>query len=213
MRVIAGSAKGHTLRVPKVPGLRPTSDRARESLFNVLAAGMDGARVLDVFAGSGALGIEALSRGAVEATYVERSRRAAEVLADNIEKCGFSDRATIIQADWRTALRRLDKGGVRGDASAVEGADERGDDGDERGEGGDERGNASFDLALFDPPYDWEQADLCLSALAEHSLLAVEGLAVIEQRATTLLKMPDGWSHDRVLKVGDSAFWLCSMAG
>ncbi len=74
MRVIAGSAKGHNLRVPKVLGLRPTSDRARESLFNVLTPGMDGARVLDVFAGSGALGIEALSRGAAEATFVEQHR-------------------------------------------------------------------------------------------------------------------------------------------
>jgi 16S rRNA (guanine966-N2)-methyltransferase len=182
MRVIAGSAKGHTLWVPKVPGLRPTSDRARESLFNVLTPGMDGARVLDVFAGSGALGIEALSRGAAEATFVERSRRACEVIADNLERCGFSDSATIIQAEWRTALRRLGSGEAR------------------------------FDLALFDPPYDWEQADLCLSALAEHSLLAADGLAVIEQRASTELVIPEGWSRDRVLKVGDSAFSLCLLA-
>jgi len=178
MRVIAGTAKGHTLRVPKVPGLRPTSDRARESLFNVLAPGIDGARVLDVFAGSGALGIEALSRGAVEATFVERSRRAAEVLADNVEKCGFSGSATIIGADWRTALRRLCGGATR------------------------------FDLALFDPPYDWERADRCLTALAEHSLLSEDGLAVIEHRASNELVMPEGWSLDRVLKVGDSAFSL-----
>lgn len=190
MRVIAGSAKGHTLRVPKVPGLRPTSDRARESLFNVLTPGMDGARVLDVFAGSGALGIEALSRGAAEAAFVERSRRACEVIADNLERCGFSDSATIIQAEWRTALRRLGAGEARGAS---------GDD-------------ACFDLALFDPPYDWEQADLCLSALAEHSLLAADGLAVIEQRASTELVIPEGWSRDRVLKVGDSAFSLCSLA-
>jgi len=180
MRVIAGTAKGHTLRVPNVPGLRPTSDRARESLFNVLAPGIDGVRVLDVFAGSGALGIEALSRGAVEATFVERSRRASEVLADNVDKCGFSDSATIITADWRKGLRRLGGGETR------------------------------FDLALFDPPYDWDRAGLCLAALVVHSLLAAGGLAVIEQRASTELAMPEGWGFNRVLKVGDSAFWLCS---
>ena len=190
MRVIAGAAKGHTLRVPKVPGLRPTSDRARESLFNVLTPGMEGARVLDVFAGSGALGIEALSRGAVEATFVERSRRAIEVLAENVERCGFSGSATFIQADWRTALRRLGSGDARGDPP----------------------GDALFDLALFDPPYDWDQAELCLSALAEHSLLAADGLAVVEQRASTELAVPDGWNLDRVLRVGDSAFSLCSAA-
>ena len=180
MRVIAGSAKGHTIRAPKVPGLRPTSDRARESLFNVLAPGMNGARVLDVFAGSGALGIEALSRGALTATFVERSRRAGDVLADNVQKCGFSGSVTIMVAEWRTALRRLGAG------------------------------DASFDLALFDPPYDWERADLCLTALAEHSLLAEGGLAVIEHRASTKLAMPEGWILDRVLKVGDTAFSLCS---
>ena len=180
MRVIAGTAKGHTLRVPKVPGLRPTSDRARESLFNVLAPGIEGSRVLDVFAGSGALGIEALSRGAIEATFVERSRRAAEVLADNVEKCGFRSITTIIAAEWRVALRRL---------------------------GGDE---TRFDLALFDPPYAWDRADHCLAGLAEHSLLAEGGLAIIEHRASTELEIPDGWSLDRVLKVGDSAFSFCT---
>ncbi len=199
MRVIAGTAKGHTLKVPKVAGLRPTSDRARESLFNVLTPGLAGARVLDVFAGSGALGIEALSRGAVEATFIERSRRAGEVLAENIEKCGFGERATIIPADWRTALRRL--GGSNARDAALDEAR-----GDSRGKA---PAAARFELALFDPPYAWEQADACLSAMAEHSLLAADGLAVIEQRATTQLAMPAGWCLERLLKVGDSAFWLC----
>ncbi len=207
MRVIAGSAKGHTLRVPKVAGLRPTSDRAREALFNVLATGIEGARVLDVFAGSGALGIEALSRGAIGATFVERSRRAGDVLADNVEKCGFSDSATIIRADWRTALRRIG-GGEGYDRSDCT---DRSDRGDRSGHGNrTDRSASCFDLALFDPPYDWANADLCLTALAEHSLLAEGGLAVIEHRASTKLAMPDGWNLDRVLKVGDSAFSLCS---
>jgi 16S rRNA (guanine966-N2)-methyltransferase len=187
MRVIAGAAKGRTLRVPKVAGLRPTSDRARESLFNVLAAGVEGARVIDAFAGSGALGIEALSRGALDATFVEGNRRAAEVLAENVEKCGFGDRAAILVCDWRSGLRQLGRTLVDGRVGAT-----------------------PFDLALFDPPYDWDRSCLCLTALSAESLLAGDGLAVIEHRSSTEVKMPAGWSLLRVLKVGDSSFSLCT---
>src|SRR5574338_1316651 len=76
VRVIAGTLKGRTLKAPTWPGLRPTSDRLRETLFNVLAPRMQGARVLDVYAGTGAVGIEALSRGAADVTFVENDRRA-----------------------------------------------------------------------------------------------------------------------------------------
>src|SRR4029453_6596223 len=83
MRIIAGSLKGRRLEAPDWDGLRPTSDRLRETLFNVLAPAIDGARVLDVYAGTGAVGIEALSRGAAHVTFVESDRRAQALVEEN----------------------------------------------------------------------------------------------------------------------------------
>ena len=91
MRVIAGSLKGRRLKAPAWEGLRPTSDTLRETLFNVLAPRVGGARVLDGFAGTGALGIEALSRGAAHATFIERDRRAQALIAENLAHCGIAE--------------------------------------------------------------------------------------------------------------------------
>jgi 16S rRNA (guanine966-N2)-methyltransferase len=122
-RVIAGTAKGVRLRAPG-PGTRPLSDRVKQTLFAILEPELDGARVLDLFAGSGAGGIEALSRGATSATFVEHDSGAAGVIDANLRAAGFApgDRAVIIRSD---ALRWLD-GGPYG---------------------------APFDLVLVDPPY------------------------------------------------------------
>ena len=87
MRVIAGHFKGHRLKAPPGPATRPTSDRVREALFSILGD-VEGLRVLDLYAGSGALGIEALSRGAAEAVFVEQSRRAAEAIRANLRAVG-----------------------------------------------------------------------------------------------------------------------------
>ncbi|HXD74927.1 MAG TPA: 16S rRNA (guanine(966)-N(2))-methyltransferase RsmD [Vicinamibacterales bacterium] len=107
MRVIAGSLKGRTLDAPTWDGLRPTSDKLRETLFNVLAPRIQGARVLDGYAGTGAVGIEALSRGAAHVTFVERDRRAAALIASNLQKCGISDGYVIIQTSVLQAIDRL----------------------------------------------------------------------------------------------------------
>src|SRR5438132_3153323 len=104
MRVIAGSFKGHRLASPSWEGLRPTSDKLRETLFNILAPRIAGARVLDGFAGTGALGIEALSRGAASVTFVERDRRAQELIADNLAHCGIAGGYAIIRASIDRAL-------------------------------------------------------------------------------------------------------------
>jgi 16S rRNA (guanine966-N2)-methyltransferase len=98
MRVIAGTLKGRRLQAPGWDGLRPTSDKLRETLFNVLAPRIQGAQVLDGYAGTGAVGIEALSRGAAHVTFVERDPRAAALIAANLERCGVSDRYAIIRA-------------------------------------------------------------------------------------------------------------------
>jgi 16S rRNA (guanine966-N2)-methyltransferase len=123
MRVIAGTLGGRRLKAPPGRGTRPTSDRVREALFSMLGE-IGGARVLDLFAGSGALGIEALSRGAARAVFVERDARAAAVLRENLAELGLgSERAELRRGDALAALRTAR----------------------ERGE--------LYDLVLIDPPY------------------------------------------------------------
>lgn len=107
MRVIAGALKGRRLETPDWPGLRPTSDRLRETLFNVLAPRIEGARFLDGFAGTGAVGIEALSRGAAHVTFVEQDRRAQQLIARNLERCGLRDGHAMIRAGFAAAAARL----------------------------------------------------------------------------------------------------------
>ncbi len=99
MRVIGGTARGRTLK--SIPGkqTRPITDRVKEALFNILAGEVEGARVLDLFGGTGAVGIEALSRGAAHATFVEISAKAYRVLRENLRLTGFEDRATTVKGD------------------------------------------------------------------------------------------------------------------
>ena len=101
MRVVAGELRGRRINAPKGKKTRPTTDKAREATFNALGSinAVIGARVLDAFAGSGALGIEALSRGAVHCTFIERDREALEALRENIATLGLADRSTVIRGD------------------------------------------------------------------------------------------------------------------
>src|SRR5437879_3707334 len=126
MRIIAGTFKGRRLKTPSWPGLRPTSDKLRETLFNVLASRIAGARVLDGFAGTGALGIEALSRGAAEVMFIESDSRAEALLSGNLAHCGIETGYTVIRASVARGLEML-----RADPAFV-----------------------PFDIVLFDPPYE-----------------------------------------------------------
>lgn len=121
MRVVAGRLGGRRLRSPP-PGVRPTSDRVREALFSTLGP-MDGLRVLDLFAGSGALSIEALSRGAASAVLVEKDRRTAALVRENLESLGLEGEARLVSADALREAPRLAAAGER------------------------------FDLVFLDPPY------------------------------------------------------------
>lgn len=107
MRVIAGEAKGRTLVVPRGGGTRPATDRIRETLFAILEPELANTRVLDLFAGAGTLGIEALSRGAAAATFVERGAEALKALRRNLAATGFAPRATVVAAN---VLGFLDSG-------------------------------------------------------------------------------------------------------
>lgn len=104
MRVIAGRAKGRRLVAPAGRGTRPTADRVKEALFSSLQPRLPGAHVLDLYAGSGALGIEALSRGASAAVFVERDRRALAALRRNLDTTGLADRATVLPVAVERAL-------------------------------------------------------------------------------------------------------------
>ena len=107
MRIIAGSLKGRRLKSPDWEGLRPTSDKLRETLFNILSARIAGARVVDVYAGTGALGIEALSRGALHVTFIDQDHRAQALIAGNLAQCGVSNGYTILRSDALRAIASL----------------------------------------------------------------------------------------------------------
>jgi len=148
VRIIAGSAKGTRLQVAKNAELRPTGDRQRETLFNVIRDDIEGATLLDLFAGTGALGLEALSRGAATCVFVERERRTVRTLRANLERCRLQPKGRVITADWHAGIRRLRGEGIR------------------------------FDLLLADPPWASDSVDEWLTELeavaAPGALLCLE---------------------------------------
>ncbi|HEV8564462.1 MAG TPA: 16S rRNA (guanine(966)-N(2))-methyltransferase RsmD [Actinomycetota bacterium] len=180
MRVIAGSAKGVRLvRVP--PGVRPVSDRAREGLFSSLGAGVEGARVLDLFSGTGAMGIEALSRGAQHATLVEHAGPALTALRLNLARAAVDDRAQVVASDVASFLRRNDKRG------------------------------APYDLVLADPPYELGSPELDeVLAQLGRGWLHSNGWTVVLTRAkqSSMPVIPVDWVLARRLGYGDSLVTL-----
>ncbi len=104
MRVITGSARGRRLKTPETYDIRPTADSVKEAVFNIIQFDIEGRRVLDLFAGTGQLGIEALSRGAAEAVFVDRDREAVKIVRENLKTCGLQ--AAVRQEDALSALRR-----------------------------------------------------------------------------------------------------------
>lgn len=106
MRVITGTARGKRLLSPEGYDIRPTSDKVKESVFSAIQFDIEGAKVLDLFAGSGQLGIEALSRGAQSAVFVDKSNSAINIVKQNIASTGFADKSTVFPADYATFLAR-----------------------------------------------------------------------------------------------------------
>ncbi|MGV9712329.1 16S rRNA (guanine(966)-N(2))-methyltransferase RsmD [Gordonia sp. NPDC003424] len=151
-RIIAGEFGGRRLKVPE-QGTRPTSDRVREAVFNILEArtDLDAARVLDLYAGSGALGLEALSRGAATAVLVDSRRAATSAIVANARGCGVVDRVTAVTRPVAAFLSTPP--------------------------------TAGFGLILLDPPYDIADSEIAqtLSALAAPEWLAADGIVVVER--------------------------------
>jgi 16S rRNA (guanine966-N2)-methyltransferase len=151
MRIIAGHARGRTLQAPKGQTTRPTPDRVREALFSAIAAHVENASVLDLFAGSGAMGLEALSRGAQDVTFVEHSFSALAALRHNVTVVAPAPAAvTVLPMGVLHALAALGKKARR------------------------------FDLIIMDPPYADAAVEPTLNALVAHKLLSEDGLIVAE---------------------------------
>jgi 16S rRNA (guanine(966)-N(2))-methyltransferase RsmD len=178
MRIIAGELKGRRLKTPAWDGLRPTSDKLRETLFNVIAARVAGARVLDLYAGTGAIGIEALSRGARHVTFVENDTRAIRLIEQNLRAAGVSDRCAIIR--FRLGTRHDSNDSLR----SLEAA--------------------SFDVIFLDPPYD--EPDLAAVIAFAQPLLLPGGLVVVEHaRKRSVPERVGQLVRRRDLVAGDSA--------
>ncbi len=150
MRIITGSAKGLKLKTPRGNAVRPTGDRVKETVFNILAGKIQGAAVADLFAGTGNLGLEALSRGAKGAVFVDNSHSSMNLLKENACLARLSDRAEFLRTDALAAIGRLDQDG------------------------------RVFDLIFCDPPYNRGHVNTVLRRIDASGILDPQGVVTIE---------------------------------
>src|SRR5580704_7209421 len=216
-RVIAGEAGGRRLAVPDGRDTRPTSDQAREGLFATISSivgPLAGARVLDLYAGSGAVGLEALSRGAEHVLLVEHGARAARVIRQNIEAIGLPGAAVIADRVERVLARGPAPAGGQDGTAPAGGQDGTapagGQDGTAPAGGQDGTAGGRYDVVFADPPYALADAGVTqvLLLLAEQGWLAPGALVIVE-RATRSgpVSWPDGFVLDRARRYGEATFW------
>ena len=190
MRIISGKYRGRNLKSPPSLGVRPTSDRLRETLFNVLAPRIQGTRFLDLCAGSGAVGIEALSRDASHVTFVDRSRKMCGLVEANLDLTGVPEEETeVVQSEAAEFLRHVAK------------------------KSANHKATGPWDLVFFDPPYatDYDSV-LELFGVHTESLLSDNGLVVVEHHHKKELPETVGTlRRTRVLKQGDSSLSFFSV--
>ncbi len=150
LRVIGGSARGVPIKAPDTLNTRPTLDRTKESVFNILMPYITDTAVLDLFAGSGSLGIEALSRGAKSAVFVDKSNKCRDIILDNLNKTKFTEQATVLSMDVTNAIKNLhDK-------------------------------QSKFDLIFLDPPYNMNFVVKTIQSLDEFDIMSEEGILACE---------------------------------
>lgn len=184
MRIVAGRFRGRTLASPSDRKVRPTSDRVRESLFDILTSrlddGFEGLAVLDLFAGSGALGIEALSRGAERCVFVDNGPEARGCLAANIETFGLGGITKVLRRDAT----------ILGDAGKF----------------------GPFDLVFADPPYAKGLGEKALAAAAEGGWIAPGAMVVLEEKRSADVDAPDGLNLTDTRTYGETALLFFEMA-
>jgi 16S rRNA (guanine966-N2)-methyltransferase len=175
MRVIAGSSKGRRLLTPRDASLRPTSDRVKESMFNILGVEVEGNTVLDLFAGTGNLGIEAVSRGAERVVFVEKDREAVKLIEKNLSLCKMEDQSEVLHKDVGQAMGYLNRRGER------------------------------FGLVLMDPPYEKGLIQRTLNQLEADKIYRGDSVLVIEHiRREPLPDLSRSWTLIRQRKIGDT---------
>jgi 16S rRNA (guanine966-N2)-methyltransferase len=178
MRVVGGRLRGRALAAPKSQAIRPTADRLREALFNILVHGygdpITGARVVDLFAGTGALGIEALSRGAAFTLFVDEGAEARALLRDNVEALGLGGTSRIFRRD----------AGKLGPVHPLE----------------------PFTLLFADPPYGQGLGEQALASARAGGWLADDALAVVEEAASAAFTAPDGFAEMERRRYDDTEF-------
>ncbi len=183
MRVIAGAQKGRRLHGPKGPGLRPTSDRVKEALFSIVGPRVAGSRFLDLYAGTGAIGIEALSRGARQVTFVEPNQAALRVLRANLAQCGLASSADIHACTATAFLSRR------------------------------ARTTVPYDLVFADPPYQPDCLPELWPALCETAAVAPDALIVLEHSSKTAVPPSHGpLSLLRQYRYGDTTLSVFEVA-
>lgn len=176
VRIISGLYRGRRLQTSSGLDVRPTSDRLRETLFNILAPQIRGAHFLDLCAGSGAIGIEALSRHATHITFVDQSRRVCDIIKANLQTLKIGDEARILNCEALAAIRQLE------------------------GEG------ETFDIIYFDPPYASELYEPVLGRLTTSQIIGDGTLIIVEHRKKVRLESEYGkWKLYREVKQGEAA--------
>lgn len=172
MRVISGSARGLKLNTPGDDRVRPTTDRVKESMFNIVQDWVYDSQVLDLFAGSGALGIEALSRGASQAVFCDNSLDSIKIIKSNIEKARVADRSQIVNGDFKRCLRDM------------------------------EAKNQSFDMIFVDPPYYEGLFEEVLDTIRSCKILKKDGIVIVEHDAKRPIGQVEGLEVYKEKKYG-----------
>jgi 16S rRNA (guanine966-N2)-methyltransferase len=173
MRVISGAFRGRRLKGPRDTGVRPTGDRLKETLFDILGPDIRGAIVLDVFGGSGAIGIESLSRGAREVVFVENDQSSCRLIRENLEICGVRAGYRILSHDVFTALRSLARDGFKAN------------------------------IVFFDPPYKWKPYGDLLQITLPGLVHPDAAVVIEHYRKAVLPESGRGYARYRVVRQGD----------
>lgn len=182
MRIISGTGRGKRLKAPEGLNTRPTSDKVKESVFNIIQSYIMDSNVLDLFSGSGSLGIEALSRGASHCMFIEKNRDSYKIIKENIKSSGFEDRSELYLNDAYVALDLMGKKGKK------------------------------YDVVFLDPPYSKEMVPLAIQKLYENDIVDKDGIIISEHDDKEVIpEKVSGFINTRTKKYGRTIICIWKM--